>query len=264
MAVTVLGVVFGDIGTSPLYAFKEAFGGHHALPLQPEYVFAVLSMMFWTVMVVVSIKYVLIMLRFDNQGEGGVLALVSIVSQSVRERPFLLGLVTILGAFSVSLFYGDAVITPAISVLSAVEGIAVAAPGLSQFIVPIALMVIVGLFMMQRHGTATVGALFGPVMITWFLCLAFLGMHSIWQYPLILQALDPRFALGFAMQSPGLAFLALGAVFLCMTGAEALYADMGHFGRKPIRLCVVQFRIALANAQLFWPGRAGASQPGRD
>ncbi len=254
MTVTVLGVVFGDIGTSPLYAFKEAFGGHHALPLQPEYVFSVLSMMFWAVMIVVSIKYVLIMLKFDNQGEGGVLALVSIVSQSVRERPFLLGLVTILGAFSVSLFYGDAVITPAISVLSAVEGIAVAAPGLSQFIVPIALVVIIGLFMMQRHGTAAVGAFFGPIMIVWFLTLAILGISSIWKYPLILQALDPRFALGFAVQSPGLAFLALGAVFLCMTGAEALYADMGHFGLKPIRFAWFSFVLPSLMLNYFGQG----------
>ncbi len=254
LTITVLGVVFGDIGTSPLYAFKEAFGGKHALPLQPEYVFAVLSMMFWTVMLVVSLKYVLIMLRFDNQGEGGVLALVSIVSHSVRERPLLLGLVTILGAFSVSLFYGDAVITPAISVLSAVEGIAVAAPSLSHFIVPIALVILLGLFMMQRHGTATVGALFGPIMIVWFLTLAVLGLISIWQYPLILQALDPRFALGFAMQSPGLAFIALGAVFLCMTGAEAMYADMGHFGLKPIRLAWFSFVLPSLMINYFGQG----------
>lgn len=234
LMLTVLGVVFGDIGTSPLYAFKEAFGPKHGLPLQPENVFAVLSMMFWAITIVVSFKYVLIMLRVDNRGEGGVLALVSVASQAVRERPAMLAVVTVLGAFAVSLFYGDAVITPAISVLSAVEGITVAAPGMSQFVVPIALVVLIGLFTMQRRGTAAMGALFGPIMLAWFATLTVLGLLSIAQYPLILQALDPRFALGFAVSSPGLTFLALGTVFLCLTGAEALYADMGHFGRKPI------------------------------
>lgn len=254
LTLTALGVVFGDIGTSPLYAFKEAFNPTRGLPLQPEHVFSVLSMMFWAVMIVVSLKYVRIMLRFDNQGEGGVLALVSIVSQAVRERPLLLGLVTILGAFAVSLFYGDAVITPAISVLSAVEGISVAAPSLSHFVVPIALLVLLGLFMMQRHGTAAVGALFGPIMIIWFTTLAILGAISIWQYPAILQALDPRYALSFALRSPGLAFVALSAVFLCLTGAEALYADMGHFGNKPIRRAWFWFVLPALMINYFGQG----------
>lgn len=230
-----LGVVYGDIGTSPLYAFKEAFGGTHSLPLTTGNVFAVLSMIFWAVTIVVSLKYVSIMLRFDNRGDGGVLALLSYCAQQVRERPRLLWLVTILGAFAVSLFYGDAVITPAISVLSAVEGIVVLAPGLQVLVVPIALGIILALFLLQRRGTAAVGAFFGPVMLAWFLVLAGLGISSIARNPAVLQALDPRHALALIVEQPGLAFVAASAVFLCMTGAEALYADMGHFGRRPVQ-----------------------------
>ncbi|KAA0218388.1 MAG: potassium transporter Kup [Lautropia sp.] len=230
-----LGVVYGDIGTSPLYAFKEAFGGTHSLPLTTGNVFAVLSMIFWAVTIVVSLKYVSIMLRFDNRGDGGVLALLSYCAQQVRERPRLLWLVTILGAFAVSLFYGDAVITPAISVLSAVEGIVVLAPGLQVLVVPIALGIILALFVLQRRGTAAVGAFFGPVMLAWFLVLAGLGISGIVQNPAVLQALDPRHALALIVEQPGLAFVAASAVFLCMTGAEALYADMGHFGRRPVQ-----------------------------
>ncbi len=230
-----LGVVYGDIGTSPLYAFKEAFGGTHSLPLTTGNVFAVLSMIFWAVTIVVSLKYVSIMLRFDNRGDGGVLALLSYCAQQVRERPRLLWLVTILGAFAVSLFYGDAVITPAISVLSAVEGIVVLAPGLQVLVVPIALGIILALFLLQRRGTAAVGAFFGPVMLAWFLVLAGLGISGIVQNPAVLQALDPRHALALIVEQPGLAFVAASAVFLCMTGAEALYADMGHFGRRPVQ-----------------------------
>jgi KUP system potassium uptake protein len=230
-----LGVVFGDIGTSPLYAFKEAFAQPHGLPLTAEKVFPVLSMMFWAVTVIVSLKYVVVMLRFDNRGEGGVLALLSTVQGLVRERPRLAWSVAVLGIFAASLFYGDAIITPAISVLSAVEGITVAAPALARFVVPIALVILVGLFMIQRSGTAKVGALFGPVMVVWFVVLAALGIASIVQTPEILGALDPRHALGFAFLHPQWTFVALSAVFLTMTGAEALYADLGHFGARPIR-----------------------------
>ncbi len=231
-----IGVVYGDIGTSPLYAFREAFGGKHGIPLTAENIFAVLSMMFWAVTIIVSLKYVVVMLRFDNRGEGGVLALLSWAAGTVRRRPALLWLVTVLGAFSASLFYGDAVITPAISVLSAVEGIGVAAPALGHWVVPIALMVLVGLFAIQKRGTAAVGAFFGPIMIAWFGTLAVLGLISIAQTPQILMALNPWHALRFALEHPGWAFLASAAVFLCLTGAEALYADMGHFGPKPVRL----------------------------
>lgn len=230
-----LGIVFGDIGTSPLYAFKEAFAQPHGLPLAPDKVYAVLSMMVWAVTIIVSLKYVLVMLRFDNRGEGGVLALLTNALGQVRDRPRLTWVVSVLGIFAASLFYGDAVITPAISVLSAVEGITVKAPGLSKYVVPIALIILVGLFMIQRHGTARVGALFGPVMLAWFLTLAALGIASIVQTPEILAALDPRHAIRFALDQPHWAFVALGAVFLTLTGAEAMYADLGHFGVKPIR-----------------------------
>lgn len=235
MLLAALGVVFGDIGTSPLYAFKEAFHGEHAIPLSRENVFAVLSLMFWAVTIVVSLKYVVLMLRFDNRGEGGVLALLSYGLRLTRDRPRLTWTLGALGAFAAALFYGDAVITPAISVLSAVEGLAVAAPGHENWVLPIACGVLIALFAVQRHGTASVGRVFGPVMVIWFTVLAALGLASIAQSPEIVVAINPMHAVRLATERPGLALLALGSVFLCVTGAEALYADLGHFGRKPIR-----------------------------
>ena len=236
LTLAALGVVFGDIGTSPLYAFKEAFSGTHGLPLNETNVLAALSMMFWSVTAIVSIKYVTIVLRFDNGGEGGILALLALATRVTRERPRLAWVVAMLGVFGASLFYGDAVITPAISVLSAVEGISVATPALEHWIIPITIGILVALFAVQSHGTGVLGKLFGPITVLWFLTLATLGALSIAQTPAVLAALDPRYALGFALHSPGLTFLVLGAVFLAMTGAEALYADMGHFGAVPIRL----------------------------
>jgi KUP system potassium uptake protein len=235
LVLAALGVVFGDIGTSPLYAFKEAFAQPHGLPLTAEKIFPVLSMIVWAVTIIVSLKYVVVMLRFDNRGEGGVLALLSNVLALVRDRPRLAWGIGVLGIFAAALFYGDAVITPAISVLAAVEGLSVAAPALSPLVVPIALVILVGLFMMQRGGTARVGALFGPVMVVWFGVLAVLGLASIVQTPEILGALDPRHAMRFVVAHPDWTFVALSAVFLTMTGAEALYADLGHFGARPIR-----------------------------
>jgi len=236
LTIAALGVVYGDIGTSPLYAFKEAFGGVHALPLVPGNVFAVLSLMFWAVTLVVSLKYVTFMPRFDYRGEGGVLVLVTFALQAARQRPALTSAVTILGAFAASLFYGDAIITPAISVLSAVEGLSVVTPRFESWVIPIAITLLVGLFMVQRRGTARVGRVFGPVMIVWFLVLATLGISSIVETPSVLAALNPAYAASFALERPGLTLVALGAVFLCVTGAEALYADMGHFGKVPIRI----------------------------
>jgi len=230
-----LGIVFGDIGTSPLYAFKEAFAQPHGLEFAPEKVYAVLSMMFWAITIVVSLKYVLVVLRFDNRGEGGVLALLSNALNQVRDRPVLSWLVAVIGIFAASLFYGDAVITPAISVLSAVEGITLAAPGMAPFVVPAALVILIGLFLIQSRGTASVGAMFGPVMLLWFLTLAALGVVSILKTPEILAAVNPLYALRFAVEHPHWTFIALSAVFLTLTGAEALYADLGHFGAKPIR-----------------------------
>jgi len=236
LTLAALGVVYGDIGTSPLYAFKEAFSGSHGLPLSGPNVLAVLSLMFWSVTLIVSLKYVTVVLRFDNGGEGGILALLALAARLTRANPRLAWAVATLGVFGASLFYGDAILTPAISVLSAVEGISVATPAFEHWIVPITLAILVGLFAIQSRGTGAVGRLFGPITVLWFGVLAVLGAISIAQTPAVLAALDPRHAFGFAAHSPGLTFLVLGAVFLAITGAEALYADMGHFGRAPIRL----------------------------
>ncbi len=235
LTLAALGVVYGDIGTSPLYAFKEAFNGAHGLPLDQAGVLAVLSLMFWSLMLIVSLKYVSMMLRFDNRGEGGILALLALAAGRVRERPRLAWAVATCGVFGASLFYGDALLTPAISVLSAVEGISIATPALDKWIVPVTVGILIALFSIQFRGTGVVGKLFGPCMVLWFTVLAVLGGISIAQTPAVLAAIDPRHALGFAWQHPSLAFFALGAVFLAITGAEALYADMGHFGAKPIR-----------------------------
>jgi KUP system potassium uptake protein len=249
-----LGIVYGDIGTSPLYAFREAFNGEHAIPLTTANVFSVLSMMFWAVTAIVSLKYVLIMLRFDNRGEGGVLALLSWAMQVARSKPRVAWLIAMLGCFSASLFYGDAVITPAISVLSAVEGIALKWPDLDHFVVPIALGILIALFTLQRRGTASVGAVFGPIMVVWFITLTLSGLLSIIKTPLVLQALSPTYALLFIVNHPGLAFLAASAVFLCLTGAEALYADMGHFGPKPVRLAWFMFVFPALMINYFGQG----------
>ena len=248
-----LGVVFGDIGTSPLYAFKEAFGGEHALPLSQANVFGVLSMIFWAVMLIVSVKYVLFVLRFDNKGEGGVLALLALASQLFRKNRRLSAIATVIAIFAAALFYGDAVITPAISVLSAVEGISVATPALERWVVPATIVILIGVFALQPYGTGRIGKLFGPVTMIWFLIIGTLGVLSIAQTPAILQALNPAYAWAFAMQSPGLAFIALGSVFLALTGGEALYADMGHFGRLPIR--IAWFGLVLPALMLNYLGQ---------
>lgn len=231
LALAALGVAFGDIGTSPLYAFKEAAGEAGV-----AHVFGLLSMIFWAVMLVVSAKYVSFVLRFDNHGEGGVLALLANAGRITQSNPRLHSAATAIALAAVSLFFGDAFITPAISVLSAVEGLAVAEPELASMVVPVTVAILIGLFALQKRGTGGIGRLFGPVTVVWMLVMAVLGMASIVQTPAILGALDPRHAAAFAVSAPGTAFIALGAVFLALTGAEALYADMGHFGRVPIRL----------------------------
>ncbi len=230
-----VGVVYGDIGTSPLYALKEVFAHGH-VPLTPDNIYGVLSLVFWTLTVVVSIKYVMLILRADNNGEGGLIAMLALASQAVKHRPVLRQRLLLVGIFGTAIFFGDGVITPAISVLSAVEGLEVAAPSLHRYVLPITLAVLTVLFIFQRFGTASVGRLFGPVTVVWFLVLAVLGLVHIAENPAVLWALSPHHALGFLLAQPGIAFIALGSVVLCVTGAEALYADMGHFGQRPIQL----------------------------
>ncbi len=230
-----IGVVYGDIGTSPLYALKEVFL-HGKIVITPESILGVLSMFFWTLTVIVSLKYVLLILRADNNGEGGLIAMLALASTAVRERPVLRRRLLILGIFGTAIFFGDGVITPAISVLSAVEGLDVAAPGLNKYVIPVTLVVLTLLFAAQRYGTGLVGRFFGPICALWFLALIALGIPHIVRNPEVLWALSPHHGLGFMARHPGVAFVALGAVVLCVTGAEALYADMGHFGKLPIRL----------------------------
>jgi len=235
LAVAAIGVVYGDIGTSPLYALKEVFA-EGRVPLTPEHVLGILSLVFWTLTVVVSLKYVTLILRADNHGEGGLVAMLALASQAVRDRPQLRGRLLLVGIFGTAIFFGDGVITPAVSVLSAVEGLEVAAPALHAWVVPVSLVVLGALFAAQRFGTAAVGRFFGPVMLVWFAVLAGLGAWHVLRGPAVLAALSPHHALAFMLAEPGVAFIALGAVVLCVTGAEALYADLGHFGKRPIRL----------------------------
>ncbi len=248
-----IGVVFGDIGTSPLYALKEIFSGHHPIPVTPENILGLLSMVFWAIMVLVSIKYVAIIMRADNRGEGGSLALLALITS--RENPaWLSWLLTMLGIFAAALFYGDSMITPAISVLSAVEGLEIIAPALKDFVIPVTVIVLTGLFMIQKRGTGVVGLFFGPVMIVWFSVLGGLGINQILRHPEVLVALNPYYAFQFIVDYPKLAFLALAAVVLAVTGGEALYTDMGHFGRSPIRLAWFGFVMPALVLNYFGQG----------
>ncbi len=240
LAVAAIGVVFGDIGTSPLYAFRETFAGHHDLTLDTAHIMGVISLMFWSMMIVVTLKYVTIIMRADNKGEGGSLALLALVSGRTKEKRWSRGII-LLGVFATALFYGDSMITPAVSVLGAIEGLAVAAPAFGDLVLPIAVVILVFLFSIQRGGTSRVGAFFGPIMMCYFLIIAVLGLVSIWQTPQVLWALLPHHAIEFFLISPMQAFFALGSVVLAVTGAEALYADMGHFGRNPIRISWLWF-----------------------
>ena len=235
LTLAAIGVVYGDIGTSPLYALKEVFA-HGRVPLSPDNILGILSLAFWTLTVVVSLKYVALILRADNNGEGGLIAMLALASQAVKDRPVLRSRLLLLGIFGTAIFFGDGVITPAISVLSAVEGLEVVEPGLHRFVVPLTLVILTVLFAAQRFGTGAVGRFFGPITLLWFAVLAVLGLVHIAQHPAVLVALSPHYAVGFLLAQPGVAFVALAALVLCVTGAEALYADLGHFGKKPIRL----------------------------
>ena len=252
LTLAAIGVVYGDIGTSPLYALKEVFA-HGRVPLTTENILGILSLVFWTLTVVVSLKYVTLILRADNNGEGGLIAMLALASQAVKDRPALRSRLLLLGIFGTAIFFGDGVITPAISVLSAVEGLEVAAPGLHSYVVPLTLVVLTALFAAQRFGTAVVGRLFGPITLLWFLVLALLGVLHIVANPQVLVALSPHHALGFLLSQPGIAFVALASVVLCVTGAEALYADLGHFGKRPIRLA--WFAVAMPALLLNYFGQ---------
>jgi KUP system potassium uptake protein len=230
-----IGVVYGDIGTSVLYAFKEVFVSGH-VPLTHDNILGVLSLFFWALTIIVSLKYVVLIMRADNNGEGGLMALLALASLSIKDNPKLRSVLTVFGVFGVALFFGDGVITPAISVLSAVEGLEVVTPAAKPYVVPISLVILVLLFMVQRRGTGDIGKFFGPITVVWFVVIGITGSVQIASNPSVLAAISPLYAIRFTFAHVGLAFITLGAVFLCLTGAEALYADMGHFGKKPIRI----------------------------
>ena len=253
MALGAAGIVFGDIGTSPLYAIQTTFSAH-GLTVDPANVYGVLSLVFWSLIMVVSVKYGYFILRADNKGEGGIMALMALAQRCVAGNARALWLIMVLGLFGTSLFFGDSVITPAISVLSAIEGLKVAAPALSHVVVPITIAVIIGLFMIQRRGTALVGAVFGPVMVVWFLTIAALGTRQIAQGPEVLAALNPWYAVQFFLHNGMLGFLAMSSIVLAITGAEALYADLGHFGRLPIRLAWYGFTLPALLLNYFGQG----------
>jgi KUP system potassium uptake protein len=230
-----IGVVYGDIGTSPLYAFQQVFSAGH-VAVNESNVLGVLSLFIWTLTVIVSLKYVMLIMRADNHGEGGLMSLLALASQSVKDKPALRNVLMTIGVFGVALFFGDGVITPAISVLSAVEGLEIVTPAAKPYVVPLSLAVLVMLFAVQSRGTATIGRFFGPITVVWFFAISATGLAQVIGNPSVLRALSPWYGMLFIIANPGIAFITLGAVFLCVTGAEALYADMGHFGRQPIRI----------------------------
>ena len=260
LAVGAVGVVFGDIGTSPLYAFRETFAGAANIAIDRLHVLGVVSLIFWSMLIVVSIQYVTILMRADNKGQGGSLALVALLSRHIGKSSYG-WLVVLLGVFATSLFYGDSMITPAISVLSAVEGLTVVNPGLDPLVIPIALVLLIFLFLLQSRGTAKVGALFAPVMIVYFITIAGLGLNQIIQNPDILWALNPYYAVMFFVTDGAVAFFALGAVVLAVTGSEALYSDMGHFGRGPMRLSWFGFVMPCLLFNYFGQGAMIAGLP---
>jgi KUP system potassium uptake protein len=236
LAITALGVVYGDIGTSPLYAIRESFHGTHGIAPSPENVLGVLSLIFWALIIVISIKYLIFVLMADNRGEGGMIALTALVAPPSAPQRGHRWLLTMAGLFGASLLYGDGMITPAISVLSAVEGLKVATPLLQPYIIPITIAILVGLFAVQSRGTGGVGKVFGPITMIWFITLAVLGIGQIVQNPSVFAAINPMYGASFFARNGWQGYLVLGSVFLVVTGGEALYADMGHFGKRPIRL----------------------------
>ncbi len=255
-----IGVVYGDIGTSVLYAVKEVFGSGH-VPFTTGNVYGILSILFWTLTTIVSVKYVLLVLRADNHGEGGLIAMLALASQAVKGRGRLRSVLLVIGIFGTSLFYGDGVITPAISVLSAVEGLEVVSPRFKDWVIPLTLVILFCLFFVQKRGTGGIGRFFGPITLVWFAVLAVLGMANIVRHPEILQALSPHHAIAFMLANPGTTFIILGAVVLVVTGAEALYADLGHFGKKPIRIAWFAVVMPALTLNYFGQGALLLEQP---
>jgi len=253
MSLGALGIVYGDIGTSPLYAMRECFSGSHPIPVTPQNVMGVLSLIFWSLVIVISIKYLVFVLRADNRGEGGILALMSLVRSGAEGAKRSRWFITAIGIFGAALLYGDGVLTPAISVLSAVEGLSLVAPVMSRLVVPMTALILVGLFFFQKRGTGQVGAVFGPVTFIWFATLAILGVSHLAREPHVLAAVNPAHAIDFFVRNRWHGFLTLGTVFLVVTGGEALYADLGHFGKRPIR--VAWFAVALPGLLLNYFGQ---------
>lgn len=255
-----IGVVYGDIGTSVLYSIKEVFGSGH-VAFTPDNVYGILSIFFWTLTVIVSLKYVTLVLRADNNGEGGLVAMLALASSSVRDKPKLRRVLLVVGIFGTCLFYGDGVITPAISVLSAVEGLEVVSPTFKRFVIPLTLLILLCLFAVQKRGTSGIGKFFGPITLVWFIAIAMLGVYHIVDHPEILWAISPHYAVMFIWSQPFTAFIILGAVVLCVTGGEALYADMGHFGKKPIRLAWFSIVMPCLTLNYFGQGALLLAEP---
>ncbi len=262
MALAALGVVYGDIGTSPLYTLKEVFAGNHPIPLTPENILGILSLILWSLIVIVSIKYVVFIMRADNRGEGGIMALIALALQDAKGNPKRERAIMLTGLLGAGMFYGDGMVTPAISVLSALEGLEVATPAFQPYIIPLTLLVLFGLFFFQKRGTASIGALFGPIMMLWFSTLAILGGYNLMASPGALKAFNPAYGIVFLIENSGIAIVAMGAVVLSVTGAEALYADMGHFGSKPIRQAWFGFVLPALVLNYFGQGALLLVEPG--
>jgi KUP system potassium uptake protein len=260
LTVGAIGVVYGDIGTSVLYAMKEVFGSGH-VEFTPQNIYGILSIFFWTLTTIISVKYVSLVLRADNHGEGGLVAMLALASQSVKDKPRLRKVLLMVGIFGTCLFYGDGVITPAISVLSAVEGLEIVSPNFKKAVIPLTLLILFALFAVQKRGTAGIGKFFGPITLVWFAVIAILGIYHISTHPEILWAISPHFAVMFMWENPGTTFVILGAVVLCVTGGEALYADMGHFGKKPIRLAWFTTVMPALTLNYFGQGALLLSNP---
>ncbi len=254
LALGAIGVVFGDIGTSPLYALRECFAEEHAIPLSPDNIIGVLSLIFWTIIIAICFKYMAVVMKADNKGEGGILSLMALASSSeTKEHPIRKIVIITLGLFGAALLYGDGVITPAISVLSAVEGLYYLTPAFEPYVIPLTIFILNAFFLMQRFGTGRIGVIFGPILLIWFGVLGVLGLHGIVENPAVLEAVNPLHALEFFMRHGAHGFVVLGSVVLVITGGEALYADMGHFGRRPIRLA--WFLVALPALVLNYFGQ---------